>query len=120
MKKQHLYTILTIVLSIVLIIGIVLILYYLNTREKNELSYTDLIKNIAENNVEKIEMTVGSTSLKVTLREEIAKEGEEVSKEEEEKKEVEEESDKKKKYSAIIPNTQAFIELVQNEVALRK
>ena len=58
---------------------------------EDEISYTDLIKQINEGNVEKIKMTVGSTTIKVTL------------KDEEEPK------------TAIIPSTQAFVELVQEK-----
>ncbi|EKC47924.1 membrane protein containing Peptidase M41, FtsH extracellular domain protein, partial [human gut metagenome] len=59
---------------------------------KDQISYTDLIKQINDGNVEKIKMTVGSTTIKVNL------------KEQEEPK------------TAIVPSTQAFIELVQEKV----
>ncbi len=61
-------------------------------KENLDLAYTELIKSINNKSVEKIEMTVGSTSVKVKL------------KDEDTEKEV------------IVPNTQAFIELVQDEV----
>ena len=57
----------------------------------NELAYTELIKKIDEGQVEKVEMTTGSTSAKVKLKGE-----------DEEKK-------------ASIPSTQAFVELVQGK-----
>ena len=60
--------------------------------KEDEIGYTDLIKQIDSGNVEKVKMTVGSTSIKVTLK------GEE------------------KPKSCIIPNTQAFIELIQEKV----
>jgi len=91
-----------IILIIAFIITTVIAIYYFTLQEnnivdeeknKNEIAYTDLIKEISNGNIEKIEMTVGSTNLKVKVKGE-----------EEEKK-------------AIIPNTQAFIELVQDEVA---
>ena len=63
-----------------------------NNKEDNEIAYTELITKIDQNAVEKIEMTVGSTSITVKL------------KNEEEEKE------------AIVPSTQAFIELVQEKV----
>ena len=63
-----------------------------DTIGEDEISYTDLIKQIDDGNVEKIKMTVGSTTVKVTL------------KEEEEPK------------TGIVPSTQAFIELVQEKV----
>ncbi len=86
------YTIFTVIL---LISAIVITFALVNKNEKEdskELSYTELINKIDENAVEKIEMTVGSTSIKVKLKNQ-----------EEEKK-------------AIVPSTQAFIELVQEKV----
>ena len=69
---------------------------YITQKEKNSeeniMAYTDLVKEIDAGNVEKIEMTVGSTTLKVKL------------------KDVEE------KKTAIIPNTEVFMELVQQKV----
>ncbi|MCI8760223.1 MAG: ATP-dependent zinc metalloprotease FtsH [Clostridia bacterium] len=61
--------------------------------EENTLAYTDLIKELSYGNIEKIEMTVGSTSIKVK------------------QKNVEEEK------KAIVPNTESFIGLVQEKVA---
>ena len=93
-KKKSLY-LLTALIGILLIIISVFGLYMINKSQENEeknLSYTDLIKEINSENIEKIEMTVGSTAIKVKLKGE-----------EEEK-------------SAIIPSTQAFIELVQEKV----
>ena len=58
---------------------------------EDEISYTDLIKQINEGRVEKIKMTVGSTTIKVTLK------------------------DEEKPKTAIIPSTQAFVELVQEK-----
>jgi len=63
-----------------------------NEEDKN-LAYTELIKYMDEGQIEKIEMTVGSTTAKVKL------------------KEVEEEK------KAILPNTQAFIELLQEKIS---
>ena len=60
--------------------------------KENEIGYTDLIKQIDDGNIEKVKMTVGSTSVKVTLKGE----------------------DKRK--NCIVPNTQAFIELIQEKV----
>ena len=62
--------------------------------EEKDLAYTELIKLIDNQEVEKIEMTVGSTSIKVTL-----------------KGQTEEEAK-----TAIVPSTQAFIELIQEKV----
>jgi len=60
--------------------------------KENEIGYTDLIKQIDDGNIEKVKMTVGSTSVKVTLK-----------------------GDDKPK-NCIVPNTQAFIELIQEKV----
>lgn len=63
-----------------------------DTIPEDEIAYTELIKQIDEGNVTKIKMTVGSTTVKVTLK------GEEEPK------------------TGIVPSTQAFIELVQEKV----
>ena len=63
-----------------------------DTIGEDEISYTELIKQINDENVEKIKMTVGSTTVKVTLK------GEE------------------KPKMGIVPSTQAFVELVQEKV----
>ncbi len=90
----------TLIISVVVLIAIVILsgiaIYFLtNNQDKDEktLAYTDLIKEISYGNVEKIEMTVGSTSVKVKV------------------KDVEEEK------NSIVPNTEAFIELIQQKVA---
>jgi len=90
-KKDKIYYT---IFAIIVIASIVLIaMSVLNKDEKdNEIAYTELITKINENSVEKIEMTVGSTSIDVKLKDE-----------EEERK-------------AIVPSTQAFIELVQEKV----
>jgi len=91
-KNKIYYTILAIVALVCM--GILVFALTSNKTEENEkeLPYTELIKNIDEQKIEKIEMTVGSTSIKVKL------------------KDVEEEK------SSIVPSTQAFIELVQEQV----
>ena len=61
--------------------------------DKNTLAYTDLIKEISYGNVEKVELTTGSKNAKVKMKNE-----------EEEKK-------------ALIPDTEAFITLIQTKVA---
>ena len=90
-KDKIYYTIFTIVVLITSIIIIFALLNKKNKAEDNEITYTELITKIDQNAVEKIEMTVGSSSVKVKLKNE-----------EEEKK-------------AIVPSTQAFIELVQEK-----
>ena len=75
-------------------VGIALYFGTKNTNSDDKtLSYTDLIKEMSYGNIEKVEMTVGSTSVKIKMKNE-----------EEEKK-------------SIVPNTQAFIELIQQKVA---
>ena len=60
--------------------------------KEGEIAYTDLIKQVDDGNVEQIKMTVGSTSIKVKLK------GEEETK------------------KAIIPSTQAFMELIHQKM----
>ena len=90
MNKNKVYWIILIVLIVVL--SAVIAVQFITKAEKDDLSYTDLIAKISNNEVEKIEMTVGSTTIKVSLKE-----------------------DPEKKHSVIIPSTQAFVELIQNE-----
>ena len=82
-----------IILLIIVVAGI--IIYNQNNSEEDEdtLAYTDLIKEISYGNVEKVELTTGSRTAKITIRNE-----------EEEK-------------TAIIPDTEAFITLIQTKVA---
>ena len=89
------------IISAIVSIAIIIILsgvaiYFLTSNQNQDdktLAYTDLIKEISYGNIEKIEMTVGSTSVKVKMKDE-----------EEEKR-------------TVVPNTEAFIELVQQKVA---
>ena len=94
-KKKSLnalyYSILAIVV-IALIAGIVYV--YFNNQNKNkdkEVSYTQLIKDIEEEKIEKIEMTLGSNSAKVKY------------------KDIEEEK------TVSIMNTETFMELIQEK-----
>lgn len=83
-------------LVVVLLLLMGLVIFYMGQKEKQEedtLAYTDLIKELSYGNIEKIKMTVGSTTIKVK------------------QKEVEEEK------TVIIPNTESFIGLVQEKVA---
>ena len=95
-KYKKLISLIIVLALIVVVIATEII--YLNKKnlkeEEKDLAYTDLIKEISNKNVEKIEMTVGSTTVKVTLKG--MKEGEEK--------------------NSIVPSTQAFIELVQKQV----
>ena len=74
-KKKKILTILLNVLLTALIIALAVVsifLIYKSYKEKdseeNTLSYTQLIDEVNKGNVEKIEMTAGSTSVKVKLR----------------------------------------------------
>ena len=92
-KKTGWYLIILILLLVILI-GV---LYYLinqkGKEDENTLAYTNLIKELSYGNIEKIEMTVGSTTVKVK------------------QKNVEKEK------TSIVPNTESFIGLVQEKVA---
>ena len=124
--------------GILIAIGIILLIFILtfNTKSSKKddktISYTDLIKQVANRNVDKVEMTVGSTSLKVTLKNKIDEIGQIIEQTEEntniENKEDntyenllkkisgnEEEVDEELIKKAIVPNTQSFIELIQEE-----
>ena len=94
-NNKKLYLTIIIVVAILAILAIAAYFIIINTNSENddkELSYTELIKEINEGNVEKVEMTVGSTTAKVKL------------------KDIEEEK------KVIIPSTQAFVELIQQKV----
>ncbi len=91
-KNKWLYIILIIILVALLIACIILLTSNGNKEDENTLAYTDLIKEISSNNIEKIEMTVGSTTVKVK------------------EKNVDEEK------MAIVPNTESFIGFVQQKV----
>ena len=72
------FLIILLILAIIASILTVLI-YSLNSTSKEDdktISYTDLIKQISEGNIKKVEMTTGSTSIKVTLKEKIKTRGE--------------------------------------------
>ena len=92
-KKSLLMSVIVLIIFIVIIAGIAI--YYVSKDEEKDnktLAYTDLIKEISYGNIEKIERTVGSTNVKVKM-----KGGEEK--------------------RAVVPNTEAFIELVQQKIS---
>ena len=84
-----------ILVAIEIILAGIAVYFVANKSGKDDktLAYTDLIKEMSYGNIEKIEMTVGSTSVKVKM------------------KNVEEEK------KSIVPNTEAFIKLIQEKVA---
>ena len=95
-KKLILYSVIA-VLVLIIAISIGFLIFSKDKKDETkikegEIAYTDLIKQIDSGNIEQIKMTVGSTTIKVKL--------------------IGEEEPKK----AIIPSTQAFIELVQEKV----
>ena len=96
-KNDKKLWIILIIVSLIIVTGTVVAILLLNNNkdeiDDKKLAYTELIKKIDAGEVEKIEMTVGSTSIKVQLK----------GTTEEEKK------------TSIVPNTQAFIELVQEK-----
>ena len=91
--KNNIFKIILSVLVIALIILSIVFVFISNNKSQDEkkLSYDDLLIQIKEQKIEKIEMTVGSTSLKV--------------------KQVGVEEEK----NTIVPNMQVFVEFVQNE-----
>ena len=94
-EKNKLWIGLTILILALVIISALAIWLSKEKKEEDEntLAYTDLIKEISYGNVEKVEMTTGSTTVKVKMRN------------------VEEEK------TSIVPNTEAFIDLIQTKVA---
>ena len=164
-KKELLYLLLVIVIIICMISYIIYSLNNKKDEDETTLSYTELIKQISDGNVKKVEMTTGSTSIKVTLKNKIEENDnnqnnedstqnttentestentqnaentenventestENVNQENEEQENTiivnnnglfgtDEEEDPDLVKKAIVPNTQSFIELVQNKVA---
>ncbi len=85
------YIIASIVLILTIVVASIFLMNSKKEKDENAISYTDLIKQIDEGIIEKVEMTVGSTSIKVKIK------------------------DVEKEKNAIVPNTQAFIELIQDQ-----
>ena len=104
-KDNKLKIIVSIVVGILVIAAIVGMFYFEKVNnEKKELAYTELIKDINDGKIEKIEMTTGSTNVKVTYK--ILENGEEGT----------EENEKERQKKVVVPSIQAFIELVQTKV----
>ena len=93
-NKKIIAAIISIILIVAIIVGVA-VYYSMNADKKDDkiLAYTDLIKEISYGNIEKIEMTTGSTTVKVKV------------------KNVEEEK------TSIVPETESFMTLVQTTVA---
>ena len=92
-QKVIILVALIVVLIAVMAVGIYFMLQEKSKEDEKILAYTDLIKNLSYGNVEKVEMKTGSTTVKVKMKGE-----------EEEK-------------TAIVPNIESFIGLVQTKVA---
>lgn len=93
-KNSKQYYILITVASIIIVIALCIGLWIMNNKNQNSeqnLAYTDLIKQIEAEEIEKIEMTVGSTTAKIKVK------GEE------------------KEKTTIVPSTQAFAEFIQEK-----
>ena len=91
-KNKRIYYLIGSIVVFLLIVAIVAMVIVSNKNKENELPYTELINKIEENQVEKVEMTTGSQSVKIKL--------------------VGDETEK----NSIVPSIQAFIELVQEKV----
>ena len=92
-KKKNMYFLIAAI--VLVIVAVALTIYVVTTNKKDdntEIAYTELIREIGNGNVEKVEMTTGSTTVKVKLKDE---------------------TDER---SCIVPNTQAFVELIQSKV----
>ena len=92
-KKLLISLISLIILLVIVITGVIIYTMNGDKEDENTLAYTDLIKEISYGNIEKVELTTGSRTAKIKIRDE-----------EEEK-------------TAIIPDTEAFITLIQTKVA---
>ena len=100
-KQKDNETLKTVILVILIILCLIsaFTIYYFSAKtdkDEKELAYTELITSINEGKVEKIEMTTGSSTVKVTLK----GEGEE----------------KDRQKSVIVPSIQDFTELIQEKV----
>lgn len=90
-----------VILPAILIIALLVLsvyMYFLNQKsvEEKEFAFTELITEINEGSIEKLEMSAGSNSIKVTFKGEGA------------------EKDRQKK--VLVPSVQAFMELIQEKV----
>lgn len=95
-NKKKLYILVTILIVVLIAAVACFSIFFtkVNKEDDKNVAYTQLIMDINDNKIEKIEMTVDSTSIKVQYKD----------------------TDEKDAKSAIVPNTQAFIELIQDKV----
>ena len=136
-KNKGLGIAVLILILVIIFFAIILLTNKTNKKQDDKvLPYTDLIKQISSQNIAKVEMTTGTTTVKVTLKKEIDEEGnivkdgveyKEKDKKEEsksikdvfvkQKSEEETKIEEKLEKTTIVPNTESFIGLIQDEVA---
>ena len=86
------YYLLASILGLILVAALVYGYFYMEKQNKGkEVAYTDVIMQIEEDKIEEIEMNAGSTTAKVKYK------------------------DQEEKKTVSIPNTEAFMELIQNK-----
>ena len=95
-KKKIITSIISIIILIVLSLGIFFSMNGKMKEDEKDFAYTQLLADVSEGKIEKIEMTTGSNSLKVILK----GEGEE----------------KEREKKVLVPSTQAFMEWIQEKV----
>ena len=96
-SKKLLKILLNTIIILLILLGTAIAIYFIYKNEganseENTLTYTDLVNEIKAGTVEKIEMTTGSATLKVKMK------------------------DVEKEKKVIIPSVQVFTELVQQKV----
>ena len=101
---------------------ITVLIYSLNSKPKEDdktISYTDLIKQISDGNIKKVEMTTGSTSIKVTLKEKIKDDNQENeeqgSNEENEKNEAQNDENKVNDNESKESQTSSILGLIKKD-----
>lgn len=95
-KQDNKLIMLIIGLAILIIALVGVAIFYVKNQDKKDektLAYTNLIKEISYGNIEKVEMTTGSTTVKVKLKNE------------------------EKEKTTIVPETESFMNLIQSKVA---
>ena len=126
-KQNIIYGLISLILIVFIIFIMLIPLKNKKDEKENVLAYTDLIKQVVDGNVKKVEMTTGSTSVKVFLNKKDEKENTENTENELQEKiealknEVEKIGRNEEEFSpeqikkAIVPNIQNFISLIQEE-----
>ena len=97
-NKDKLYKKILLIIIAIILVTVTVILFVNNSNNKeNEIAYSELIKKVDAGEIQKIEMTVGGTTAKITL--------------------VGASEEDEGKYRTIIPSITAFTELMQEKVA---